>query len=136
LPTLADQQATRRATPKGTPVKTPARAKPGKRNEDKAFHDDVWRRDRSVCRRCGTGVRRWLSADTRQPLGDVHHLHGRVGDLRYEPRAALLLCPACHERVTGTIGKPKVHVVATKTFTIRQGTFTDARFPVRFTEAP
>ena len=64
--------------------------------------------------------------------GEVNHLHGRTGDLRFEVRAAALMCLTCHERFTGKVGGYKLIVVASKTFTIRQGTFTDARFTIKF----
>ena len=66
--------------------------------------------------------------------GEVHHLHGRAGDLRFEPRAAVLVCLRCHERLTGRVNAHRLVVVSSQTFTIRQGTLTDATFPVQFKE--
>lgn len=62
-----------------------------------------------------------------------HHIHGRTGDLRHDVRAACLLCLQDHERVTGKVNEHRLVVIASKTFTTRQGAFTDARFPITFT---
>lgn len=39
-----------------------------------------------------------------------------------------------HERFTGRVNKHRLQIIASKTFTTRQGTFTDATFPVTFKE--
>jgi hypothetical protein len=67
--------------------------------------------------------------------GEVNHIHGRTGDLRFDVRAALLMCLRCHERFTGRVNTHRLQIIATKTFTIRQGTFTDATYSVVFKEA-
>jgi hypothetical protein len=46
-----------------------------------------------------------------------------------------LLCLLHHERVTGKVNQHRLVIVATKTFTTRQGTFADAREKVEFKEA-
>lgn len=100
--------------------------------DDKAFRAEVWKRDQHRCRRCERKVEQTLSRVPER--GEVNHIHGRTGDLRFEPRAALLMCLTCHERFTGKVNQHKLVIIASKTFTIRQGTFTDARFPVTFQE--
>lgn len=133
LPTLADVAAARvgKPLPKGkTRLQTAMDAKPLTKVDEQQFKAEVWRRDRSHCRCCGRKVQKTLG---RVPArGEVHHLHGRTGDLRFESRAAVLLCLRCHERVTGRVNQHRVVVVASRTFTTGQGTFTDARYPVTF----
>ena len=115
-----------------TRVEARAEAKPLERVDEKAFRGKVWFRDRNRCRCCGRKVVKTLARVPER--GEVHHIHGRTGDLRYEDRAALLLCLLHHERVTGRVNQHRLVVVASKTFTTRQGTFTDAREPVTFQE--
>lgn len=97
---------------------------------EKTFRADVWKRDQSKCRCCGRTVLKTISRVPER--GEVNHLHGRTGDLRYEVRAAALTCLSCHERFTGKVGGHRLIVVASRTFTTRQGTFTDATYPIAF----
>lgn len=97
--------------------------------DNKAFLAAVWKRDKSRCRCCGRKV---IKTIARVPeAGHVHHIHGRGKDLRFEERAALLICMQDHERVTGRVNE-KVIIVPSKTFTVREHTYTDATFPVVF----
>ncbi len=101
--------------------------------DEKEFRRQVWNRDKHHCRCCGRNVQKVIG---RVPdRGEVNHIHGRIGDLRFEVRAAILLCLQCHERFTGRVNAHRLRIIASKTFTIRQGTFTDATFPVQFEEA-
>ncbi len=63
--------------------------------------------------------------------GEVHHCHGRTGDLRFESKAALLACLGCHERLTGRVND-KLVIIPSKTFTLNGQEYTDARKPVTF----
>lgn len=100
--------------------------------DEKAFRKAVIDRDGKVCRCCGRKV---IATMARVPERlEVHHIHGRRGDLRYEPLAALVLCLTCHEKVTGRVNE-KVVIVATKTFVMREREYTDARAPVIFKRA-
>lgn len=136
LPTLAETEAARVGKPidKGkTRLETKMDARPLTKVDEKTFKAEVWKRDRSHCRCCGRKV---IKSIERIPeRGEVNHIHGRTGDLRFEVRAALLMCLKCHERFTGRVNKHRLQIIATKTFTIRQGTFTDATYPVTFKEA-
>lgn len=98
---------------------------------DKDFKKDVWTRDKSHCRCCGRKVLKTISRVPER--GEVHHVHGRRGDLRFESRAALLLCLTCHERVTGKVND-KLTIVPSKTFDLKGEKYTDARAPVKFQE--
>jgi hypothetical protein len=133
LPTLADVEAMRRGKPiaKGpTRLQRTIETKALTTIDEKAFKAAVWARDRGFCRVCSRKVQKVLA---RIPArGEVHHTHGRAGDLRFEVRAAILVCAACHERLTGRVND-KLSAVPSRTFTIRQGTFTDATFPITFT---
>lgn len=100
--------------------------------DEKAFKAEVWKRDKDRCRCCGRKVQKILGRVPER--GEVHHIHGRVGDLRFEARSALLLCLTCHERVTGRVNEHRLIIHPTKTFQIRQGRFIDARAPVTFQE--
>jgi hypothetical protein len=139
LPTVdqvaAERHAKAEPIAKGkTRLETRTEARPLAKVDEKQFKDDVWARDKHHCRCCGRKVVRGLL--TRAPeRGEVNHIHGRRGDLRFEVRAALLMCLTCHERFTGRVNAHKLQIVASKTFTTVQGTFTDATFPVTFREA-
>lgn len=136
LPTAATVAASRRGKPisKGpTRLEVRIATLPITAQDDRTFRTAVWNRDRYHCRRCKKPVMRTLARVPER--GEVHHVHGRVGDLKLEIRAALLLCLVCHERVTGRIQGKRLVIVASQTFTTTQGTFTDARATVRFRAA-
>ena len=97
--------------------------------DERAFRTTVRERDRHRCRCCGRKVVYTLTLCPER--GEIHHIHGKRGDLRFEDRAALLLCCACHQRVTGKVND-RLLIVWTKTFTIRGEQFTDARAVVHF----
>lgn len=122
------------AVPKGkTRLQETTEARTLTKVTEKDFKAEVWTRDKSHCRCCGRKVQKIVGRVPER--GEVHHIHGRTGDLRFEARAAILLCLSCHEKVTGKVNQGRLVVVASKTFTMRQGTFTDAREPVKFQEA-
>lgn len=98
---------------------------------DKDFKKEVWTRDKNRCRCCGRKVLKTISRVPER--GEVHHIHGRVGDLRFEMRAALLTCLQCHERVTGKVND-KLIIVPSKTFDLKGEKYIDARSPVKFQE--
>lgn len=135
LPTLAEMDAARRGKPllKGASRLQVATAeKKLTLVDEKTFKRDVRERDGWCCRRCHRKVVQTLK---RQPdRAEVHHIHGRTGDLRFEARCALLLCCFCHEKVTGRVNERWI-IIATKTFTIRSmpgKELTDARAKVSF----
>lgn len=97
----------------------------------KDFKLAVWKRDKNRCRCCGRKVQKIL--DRVPERGEVHHCHGRTGDLRFEDKCALLLCATCHERVTGKVND-KLVIVPTKFIEIRGEKYTDARAMVTFRE--
>lgn len=132
LPTLAEvaQQRAGKPIPKAkSRLEVKADAKPLTRVDEKAFRQEVIARDGMRCRMCGKKVIKTL-ARVPERL-EIHHIHGRTGDLRFDSRAALVLDARCHERVTGRVSERWI-IVPTKTFTTRQGVFTDARAKVRF----
>lgn len=136
LPTLAEVQAARagKPIPKGkTRLEETIETRPLTKVDEKAFKDEVWKRDKNRCRCCGRKVLRTMARVPER--GEVHHCHGRSGDLRFEARAAILVCLLCHEKLTGRVNQHRLTAIATKTFTTRQGTFTDARAPIVFKEA-
>lgn len=129
LPTLYDRP--RMAIPKGkTRLQERVDARPLTKVTEKDFKAEVWARDKQHCRCCGRKVQRIMGRVPER--GEVHHIHGRTGDLRFEARSALLLCLSCHEKVTGKVNQGRLVIIASKTFQMRQGTFTDARHPVQF----
>jgi hypothetical protein len=65
------------------------------------FRWAVIARDGARCRCCGRRVHQTI--DHVPERAEVHHLHGRLGALRYEPRCAILVCAADHERLTGRV---------------------------------
>lgn len=132
LPTLAEMDAQR----SGKPIpKGKSRLEESRDDKkltvvtERDFKHDVWTRDDGHCRCCGRKVIKTLArVDER---GEVHHIHGRTGDLRFEARAAVLVCCKCHERLTGRVND-RLGIMASKTFTTTQGTFMDARSTLRF----
>lgn len=135
LMTVAEADALRRGKPipKGpTRLELAMDARPLTKIDEKQFRGEVWTRDRHHCRHCGRKVEKLLGRVPER--GEVNHIHGRTGDLRFEVRAAILLCLACHERFTGRVNAHRLQIIPTQTFTTRQGTFTDATFPVVFKE--
>lgn len=97
------------------------------------FKKTVWTRDRYRCRCC---VRQVVKTPAAVPeRGEVHHIHGRGGELRFEDRAALLLCLRCHERVTGKVND-KLVIVGVRFFDLTDKTgphrYIDARAAVTF----
>lgn len=134
LPTLAEVEAMRRGRPisKGkTRLQETVEARPLVRVTEKDFRREVWTRDKHHCRCCGRKVQQILGRVPER--GEVHHIHGRTGDLRFESKAALLLCLTCHERVTGRVND-KLIIVPSRTFEMRGQRYTDARYRVRFKE--
>ena len=131
LPTLTDRP--RLAQPKSkTRLQEHVEAKPLVKVDEKTFRAAVWLRDKSICRCCGRKVQKVLGRVPER--GEVHHIHGRGKDLRFEPNAALLLCLTDHERVTGRVND-KLVIVASKTFRMGEHEYTDARYPVTFRRA-
>lgn len=133
LPTLAEEAEKRVGKPilKGkTRVELKAEERPLTKIDEKTFKAAVRKRDKDRCRNC---ERKVIYVMDRVPeRGEVNHIHGRGGDLRFEVRAAILLCLKCHERFTGKVNEHRLTIIASQTFTTRQGTFTDATFPVKF----
>lgn len=133
LPTKAEMDAERafKPQPKGLTrlQQSKAEAKVTK-IDHKEFLRLVRVRDEYHCRHCGREVKVTLARIKER--AEVNHIHGRTGDLLFEVRAAILLCLECHEYFTGRVGSKRLLIIPTQTFTIRQGTFTDARYKVTF----
>jgi hypothetical protein len=134
IPTLAEVEAARagKAFPKGnTRLQDVVKARPLTKVTEKDFKLEVWTRDKNRCRCCGRKVQKILGRVPER--GEVHHVHGRTGDLRFEAKCALLLCLTCHERVTGKVND-KLVIVPTKFVEIKGEKYTDARAKVTFRE--
>lgn len=99
------------------------------RVSDREFRGEVWTRDKSRCRKCGRKVVKAMGRIAER--GEVHHLHGRLGDLRFEAKAALLLCLECHEQVTGRIAEKWI-AIGTKFWKLHGERVIDATAPVKF----
>lgn len=97
--------------------------------DERAFKKAVWDRDGGHCRCCRRKVIKSMTKSKER--AEVHHIHGRGKDLRFEPRAAILVCGFCHERLTGKVND-KLIIIASKTFRIRQDEYTDATFKLAF----
>lgn len=134
LPTAAEVDAMRRGKPisKGkTRLQDVIEARPLTKVTDADFKRQVWERDKKHCRCCGRKVQKVMSLIPER--GEVHHIHGRKKDLRFESRCALLVCLKCHERITGKVND-RIFIIATKTIEIGGIQYTDARSPVVFRE--
>jgi hypothetical protein len=135
LGTLDQAQRGYRDNAKGkTRLELAMDARPLTRVDEKQFKAEVYARDGRFCRCCGRKV---IATIARIPeRREVHHIHGRIGDLRFDSRAAIQTCGFCHQRLTGKINDRRLFVIPTQTFTTRQGTFVDARFPIVVKEQP
>lgn len=132
LPTMAEVAAARvgKPIPKGkTRLEEEIEKRPLVKVTEKDFKLEVWTRDTNRCRCCGRKVQKILGRVPER--GEVHHIHGRRGDLRFESKSALLLCLQCHERVTGRVND-KLVIVPSKFFEMRGEKYTDARHLVTF----
>lgn len=132
LPTLSEVQAQRagKPIPKGrTRLQDVVAARPLTKITEADFKREVWARDKNRCRCCGRKVQKIIGRVPER--GEVHHVHGRVGDLRFESKCALLLCLTDHERVTGKVND-KLVIVPTKFVEIHGERYTDARAVVTF----
>lgn len=130
-PTMAEVAASRpRAQPKGkSRLQEDQAEKKLTLVDERTFKTEVWLRDAGCCRKCGRKVRKDLSRTPER--GEVHHMHGRRGDLRFESKAAILVCCACHEQLTGRVNE-RWTATGTKFWTHLQHTYIDARAPIMF----
>ena len=97
---------------------------------------EVWRktvyaRDGYQCRRCECQVRRTIELVSNR--AEAHHLHGRIGSLRFEVRAGLTVCASCHELITGAVNR-RVFVQGTRWFILNGQQYIDATHQVIFSE--
>lgn len=135
LPTLADVNARPRACPKGASrlERDMDKAKDDKKAEA-AFLRAVHQRDGKVCRCCGVVV---VGTIQRLPnQRQVHHIYGRLGAFRFDPRHAIQTCRLCHERITGTIGSSRLFLFQRASYMVKVGgkSLIDASKPVEFKE--
>lgn len=132
LPTLADtpRGGWRDGQPEPTRLQKKAAEDKDDRKAEAKWRAEVWKRDGGCCRWCHREVRKCLElVPTR---GECHHVVPRVNrQTRWDPRAALLLCAACHERLTGKVNE-KCVIVATHVFKVNGIEYPDASKRVRF----
>lgn len=135
LPTLAEMRSKPMACPKGkSRLELKAEAAPDDKTAEARFRHAVRKRDRMKCRKCGRQV--VLTIAHVPERAEVHHLHGRLGDFRYDDTHALLLCNTHHEQVTGAVAK-KLFIlqIARDMLKVGEKWLIDARKPVQFKEA-
>lgn len=131
-PTMAEVEAARRGRsfPKGaTRLQDTTAQDKADAKADEKFRRDIFRLDKGICRCCLRKVERKL--DRVADRAEVHHVHGRVGVLRWLLKAALLLCATCHEKVTGKVNE-RLEVVGTKFFRLARKRLINAREKVTF----
>ena len=91
---------------------------------------DVWARDGGRCRWCKRLVKKSLVL--MPDRGEVHHVEPREHrPTRFDRRNGLLVCAACHERISGKVNE-KFVIVSSKHFTLGGIEYLDADQPVRF----
>jgi hypothetical protein len=121
------------AKPKGAePSRLQAKAERAKADgkAEKGWRRDVWIRDHGCCRWCKRKVAKTLSLVPER--GEVHHVSGRVvKEIRWDRRNGLLVCAACHERLTGKVAE-KFVLIPTRTFTVEGVAYANADYAVRF----
>lgn len=133
LMTLAERNATRHAKPKGAePSRLQVKVAKGKddsKDEQKA-KAEVWKLDGGCCRWCKRKVERVL--DLIPQRAEFHHVSGRiVKAIRWDIRNLILLCAACHERLTGKVSE-KFLLYSKHTFTVDGIAYINARKPVHY----
>lgn len=132
-PTLVDKQRLRYASPKGAaPSRLQVKAAKAKdeSKDERAWKKAIWKRDAGKCRWCARKVLKCL--DLTPERGECHHVVPRENRItRWDPRASLLLCASCHERITGKVNE-RFLLVASKTFAIEGVSYPDASKAVRF----
>lgn len=133
LPTLAEQQATRRATPKHQLKTRLDRAIANKAarlldaKQLRAWARAVKERDRWTDRRTGRRVLRTLSLDPDR--AEAHHLAGRDDwAVRYDVRNGICLSLATHDAVT----RGQLTIEGTVFFRKGGCRYIDGTFPVTF----
>lgn len=67
----------------------------------RTYEQAIWSRDGRHCRWCDRRVH--PATSRRVPHGIVYRLARHVAELEWDVRGALLLCAACHARVTGQV---------------------------------
>lgn len=96
---------------------------------DRQFKAEVRARDKMRCRMCSRRVAVRLARVPER--AEVHHLAGRLGDLRFDARCAVLVCGGCHEKLTGRVAE-KWRAVGTRFLIIGGEPRIDARYLIRF----
>lgn len=99
---------------------------------ERALKKDVWKRDKGICRWCLRKVVKTIEHIAER--GEVHHLHGRLGDLLFEAKCAVLVCLSCHEKLTGKVNE-KWFAVGTKFWKLHGVKVIDARAPLKWERA-
>lgn len=131
LPTLDEMQRIRRPNQKGeSRLQKKVKDAKDETKAERTWKAAVWKRDGGQCRWCRRIVRRVL--DLCPDRGEVHHVSGRVVvAIRWDPRNGILLCCACHERITGKVSEK--HVIESKhTFQVEEIAYINADKPVKF----
>ena len=132
LPTLGEMPrgGWNKNTPAPTRLQKKASEDRDERKQEAAWRKAVWARDGGHCRWCQREVRKCL--DLVPTRGECHHVVPRANKAtRWDPRAALLLCAACHQRITGKV-KEKCVIVASSVFKVDGVEYPDASKRVRF----
>lgn len=128
IQTLTDRSRERYAKPKGAEpsrlqVKA-AKASDDSKDERKA-KAEVWKLDGGCCRWCKRKVQRVM--DLIPERAEFHHVSGRiVRAIRWDVRNLILLCAACHERITGKVAE-KFLIFSKHTFVVDGIAYINAR---------
>ncbi len=120
IPTMAEVQAERAGKPILKAQQTRRQvndAEVKQHTYGKAFKAAVRKRDGMRCRRCGRTV--VVQMERTKARAEIHHIHGRVGALRFEVRSAILLCGSCHDEATGKVGGVKLLIHPTQTYELQ-----------------
>lgn len=130
LPVLT-QRTARCAPQKGeSRLQKKVREQKDETKEEARWKRELWKRDSGRCRWCRRAVRQCL--ELVPDRGECHHLSGRVvKDIRWDRRNGLLVCAACHERLTGKVAEKHV-IVSRHTFTVDGMQYINGDQPVRF----
>lgn len=99
-------------------------------NAEEHWKREVRTRDEYHCRWCRRRV--VVTIELVPERAECHHLVSRtVVAVRWDVRNGILLCLACHERVTG-VANEKFLIVASATYVVEDIEYPDMRQPVEF----
>jgi len=134
LPTLGELNRQRRAQPKAnmtSRLTEKSDSRKVEKKQERLWREAVWARDGGKCRWCRRHVVKSLALLPER--GECHHVTPREHRAtRWDARNGVLVCAACHQRLTGAVGGEKAVIIAGRTFSLDGREYPDASGPINF----